>query len=223
MFTYKESEQDCKIKTDNTKLKDDFFDVNENKFCVMNFRKFEVSGTTKVEALSTLADVFALNEDGNVKGDATQAYKLAKKKAQEAGKAWTSADDNAFFNNHLTKKKAIAGEAYVITVKPAVVNTRERPYTITDVKNEKGKRKFKSQYKWIDVETGAVVVQVDTTKADAKNAIKEMYTKKGYKGVAKCWLQKDVIEGEPVVAVAKYTPSVNATPGTYIVFGIAKD
>ena len=25
MFTYKESERDCKIKTDNTKLKDDFF------------------------------------------------------------------------------------------------------------------------------------------------------------------------------------------------------
>ena len=189
----------------------------------MNFRKLEVSGATKVEALSKVSDVFALNEDGNVKGDATQAYKLAKKKAAEAGKAWTSSDDSAFFNEYLNKKKAIAGEAYVITVKSAVANTRERPYTITDVKNDKGKRKYKTQYKWIDVETGAVVVQVDTTKADAKNAIKKMYTDKGYKGVAKCTVQKDVVEGEPVVAYAKYTPSASSTPGTYIVFGIAKD
>ena len=36
MFTYKESERDCKIKTDNTKLKDYFFDVNENKFTYDN-------------------------------------------------------------------------------------------------------------------------------------------------------------------------------------------
>ena len=32
----------------------------------MNFRKLEVSGATKVEALSKVSDVFALNEDGNV-------------------------------------------------------------------------------------------------------------------------------------------------------------
>ena len=50
----------------------------------MNFRKFEVSGATKAEALAKVKDSFALNADGNVKGDATQAYKMAKKKAQEA-------------------------------------------------------------------------------------------------------------------------------------------
>ena len=187
-----------------------------------NFRKFEVTGATKAEALSNVKEYFALNEDGNVKGDATQAYKFAKKKAQEAGKAWTKSDDNAFFNDYLTKKKAIAGEAYVITVESAVADTRERPYAITDVKNEKGKRKYKTIYQLTDKATGAVVGSVDTTKADAKNLAKKLIID-GFHGELECRYTHQVVEGEPVAFYAKYTPSKSSKVGVYIVFGIEKD
>jgi len=188
---------------------------------MVNFRKFEVSGATKAEALQKVADYFALNADGMVKGDATQAYKLAKKKAQEAGKAWTASDENAFYNEYLTKKKAIAGEAYIRTVEAAVADTRERPYKITDVKNEKGKRKFKKFYTLIDKETGAVLKEVDTTKADAKNVAKQLIVD-GFHGKMYCKVTHQVVEGEPLVFEAEYAPSVSAKQGVYVVFGIEK-
>lgn len=188
---------------------------------MVNFRKFEVTGATKLEALKKVADHFALNVDGNVKGDATQAYKLAKKKAQESGKAWTASDDSAFFNDYLTKKKAIAGEAYVITIDSAVADTRERPYKIIDVKNEKGKRKFKTFYTLIDKETGAVLKEVDTTKADAKNVAKQLIID-GFHGKMICKYTHQVVEGEPLAFEAEYAPSVNAKQGVYVVFGIEK-
>ena len=37
-----------------------------------NFKKIEVTGATKKEAMSKVADIFVLNNEGIVKGDATQ-------------------------------------------------------------------------------------------------------------------------------------------------------
>ena len=74
-------------------------------------------------------------------------------------------------------------------------------------------------YKWIDAE-GKTVCQVDTNKADAKNAIKELYKSGDYKGNAKLVKTKDVVEGNAVIATADYTPSKNTKKGTFIVFGI---
>ena len=74
-------------------------------------------------------------------------------------------------------------------------------------------------YKWIDAE-GKTVCQVDTNKADAKNAIKELYKSGAFRGDAKLVKTKDVVEGNAVVATAKYTPSKNTKPGSYIAFGI---
>lgn len=188
----------------------------------MNFRKFEVSGATKAEALAKLKDNFSLNADGMVKGDATQAYKTAKKKVQEAGKAWTSSDEALFMNEYCNKKKAIPGEAWIITREAAVADTRERPYTITDVKNEKGKRKYKTIYQLVDKATGAVIGQVDTTKADAKNLAKKLITD-GFHGEVQCNYTKQVVDGESVAFYAKYTPSKSSKVGVYTVFGIEKD
>lgn len=97
------------------------------------------------------------------------------------------------------------------------MNVRIR--SIDDVKGD-GKRKFKTFYKWIDKETQTVVCQVDTNKADAKNAIKELYKSGKYKGNAELVKTKDVVEGQAVVATAQYTPSKNTKNGTWLAFGI---
>ena len=152
----------------------------------------------------------------HINGDATQAYKNAKAKHQGV---WTERDDKAFKLDYLEKKgKSCPGAGYIIVVEAAIGDTRERPYKIEDVKSE-GKRKFKSMYKWIDAE-GKTVCQVDTNKADAKNAIKELYKSGAFRGDAKLVKTKDVVEGNAVVATAKYTPSKNTKPGSYIAFGI---
>ena len=54
----------------------------------------------------------------------------------------------------------------------------------------------------------------------AKNAIKELYKSGAFRGDAKLVKTKDVVEGNAVVATAKYTPSKNTKPGSYIAFGI---
>ena len=64
------------------------------------------------------------------------------------------------------------------------------------------------------------VAQADTNKADAKNAIKELYKTGAYKGNAELVKSKDVVEGQAVVATAEYTPSKNTNNGTWIAFGI---
>ena len=93
-------------------------------------------------------------------------------------------------------------------------------YPIEDSKNEEGKRKTKRQYKWFDKATKTVICSVDTNKTDAKNAIKELYKTGEYKGDADLVITYDVVEGQAVVATAKYTPSKNTKSGKYIAFGI---
>lgn len=176
---------------------------------VMNFKRMEVTGTTKQEALD--------KAPFKIMGDATQAYKKWLKKQVNGV---TDADKKQFMLDYLaTKSKNIPGVGFAITIESAIADSRERPYTITDVKNEKGARKYKTCYSWIDDETGVTVVEVDTNKAKAKEAIKKMYTDKGYKGNATLHRHKVVTEGEPIEAHAKYTPSKSSRVGTYLVFG----
>ena len=136
---------------------------------VMNFKKFEVTGATKAEAIEKLSDVFSVN-DGNVKGDATQAYKNWEK-AQVNG--ITEASKKVFMAEYLAKKKAIAGEAYVITETPAVANTREKPYKVENVKNEEGRRDFDKAYNLIDEATGAILGTVSTTMGKVDKVVKD--------------------------------------------------
>ena len=129
---------------------------------VMNFKKYEVSGVNKAEALAKLNDVFTVSAEGTVKGDATQAWKNAKKKVAEEGGAWTSATEKEFMAEYLAKKKAIAGEAYAITLVAAVENTRERPYKNENVKNEEGSRDFDKAFELRDAKTGEVIKTLAT-------------------------------------------------------------
>ena len=107
----------------------------------------------------------------------------------------------------------------MICVDPAIADTRERPYKIENVKGE-GKRKWKTTYVGIDNETNAPIGKWDTNKADALNAIKELYKSGEYRGSGHLDKVKEVIEGEATVATFEYTPSKNTKNGVWIAFGI---
>lgn len=177
---------------------------------MIGIKRLEVLGATKEEALAK-APFF-------IQGDATQAYRNWKKTMVNGV---TDSDVKQFMIDYLAKKsKNAPGVGFSITKEAAVADTRERPYKIEDIKNEQGSRKYKTVYRWIDKATGEIVVEVDTTKADAKNAIKKEYTDNGYKGNARLEMVKKCIEGQAIVAEATYTPSKSAKVGTYLVFGI---
>lgn len=179
---------------------------------IMNFKRMEVVGATKEEALA--------KAPFDIMGDATQAYKSWLKKQVNGV---TDADKKQFMLDYLTKKsKNVAGVGFVITQEAAVADTRERPYRIDDVKNEKGARKYKTIYQLIDSATGAVVAETDETKAKAKELAKELYTKRGFKGNLICTYTKQVVDGEPIAFKASYTPSKSSRVGTYLVFGIER-
>lgn len=178
---------------------------------VTGIKKLEVTGVTKEEALSK-APFF-------IQCDATQAFRNWKK-AQTG--AITDADVKQFMAEYLNKKtKNAPGVGCSITLESAVADTRNRPYQFEDFKGE-GARKYKTVYTWIDCKTKEVVCEVDTTKADAKAALKKRYTdeKNPYRGDADLVMRKKCVEGQEIVSHAKYTPSKSSRVGTYMVFGI---
>jgi len=178
----------------------------------MNFKRLEVTGATKEEALA--------KAPFDIMGDATQAYKIWKKKQVNGV---TDADKKQFMLDYLAKKsKNVAGVGFSITVESAIADTRERPYKIEDVKNEKGARKYKTVYSITDKETGVEIAHTDETKAKAKELTKKLYTDKGYRGNIICTYTKQVVEGEPVAFTVTYTPSKSSKVGVYEVFGVER-
>lgn len=179
---------------------------------IMNFKRMEVCGATRKEAME--------KAPFEIMGDATQAYKIWLKKQVNGV---TDADKKQFMLDYLAKKsKNVSGVGFSITIEAAVADTRERPYSITDVKNEKGARKYKTTYQIIDAATGSVIDSTDETKAKAKEIAKNLYTKRGFKGDLICTYTKQVVDGEPIAFKASYTPSKSSRVGTYLVFGIEK-
>jgi hypothetical protein len=180
---------------------------------ILNFKKSEIVAESKEAAIEFMeSNLF------HYSGDATQAYRNWKEKQ---GGAVTERAVKEFMLEYLAKKsKNCPGSGYLITLDPAVTDTRERPYKIENVKNDEGKRVWKKQYKWIDRETKTVVCSVNTNKADAENALKELYKSGAYKGDADLYVVKDVEKGQPIVATAKYAPSKNTKKGSYLAFGI---
>ena len=178
---------------------------------IMNFKRMEVTGATKEEALA--------KAPFDIMGDATQAYKMFRKKQVNGV---TDADKKQFMLDYLAKKsKNVAGVGFVITEEPAVADTRERPYRIEDVKNEEGTRKYKTVYQIYDDATNAVIAEAEGTKAKAKEVAKELY-RNGFKGNLTATYTKKVIEGQPIAFRATYTPSKNTKTGVYVVFGIER-
>ena len=180
---------------------------------IMNFKKMEVNGATKEEALA--------KAPLDIMGDATQAYKNWRKKQVNGV---TESDKKQFMLDYLNKKsKNLAGAGFSITIEPAVADTRERPYRIDDVKNKKGARKYKTVYQIIDRATGSVLVETSETKAKAKELAKSLYTDKGFKGNLICTYTKQVVDGESTAFTVDYAPSKSSRVGNYVVFGVTRD
>lgn len=185
----------------------------------LNFKVMEVTGATKEEALE--------KAPFDIMGDATQAYKIWKKKQVNGV---TEADRKQFMLDYLSKKsKNVNGVGFSITQEAAVADTRERPYRINDVKNESGARKYKTIYQiYENLGTpekpvkGKLLKEVDTTKSDSKNVGKSMWADEGFKGNVVCYYTKQVIEGEAIAWTGEYTPSKSSRVGSYLVFGIER-
>ena len=175
----------------------------------LNFEIVEVNGVNKEEAMA--------KAPFSIMGDATQAYKAWKAKQVNG---ITAAAEKQFMLDYLANKsKNVPGVGFAITVDSAVADTRERPYTIADVKNEQGKRSYVTVYQLIDDATGAILGEVEGTKQKAKEVSKELITN-GFHGSLTCRYTKQVKEGEAVAFTATYTPSKGAHAGSWKVFGI---
>lgn len=194
----------------------------ETKF--VNFKKVEIAGVNKNVAI---ADA---NLGFDIAGDATQAYKNWM--AKQSG-AVTEKDITLFMQEYLQKKvKMAAGVGYSITIESAVADTRERPWTITDHKNEKGKRKYTTVYKLVDKKTNETLAVNAETKASAKQTAKEIIAKHAealtegmptnFSGKGICYYEKVVTEGEPVAFEFEYTPSKSQKNGRWLVFGVER-
>lgn len=182
---------------------------------ILNFKKIEVTSESKEAAIANVEENYF-----HINGDATQAYKnWVEKQTHDI----TDRDIKEFMLEYLSKKtKNCPNAGFVIVAEPAVCDTRLRPYEIENVKNEEGKRKFKTVYAAVDNETGVMFGKWDTNKADALNSVKEMYKSGEYKGSGKLIKIKEVVEGQATVATFKYAPSKNTKKGRYIFFGIEK-
>lgn len=177
-----------------------------------NFKRVEVKAYTKAEAIDQVKDTFF------VQRDATQAWKKAGEPSP------LDKEFKVFCLNYLKEHtKNAPGTACSITYKAGSADTRERPWKMNDVVNEKGRRKYVTTYILRDSETGKELARTSETKAKAKELGKKLYTDGGFRGSLKCTYSKEVSEGEPVAFTMEYAPSKSAKEGQYIFFGIEKD
>lgn len=171
----------------------------------MNFKRVEVKGFTKQEALKKVPF--------NIIRDATSAWKKAGCPISESGL-------KEFCTEYLQKwTKFAPGIGCSITFETGSSDTREQPCAITDIVNEKGRRKYSTGIQAIDKATGEIKFTCFGTKTDAKKEARKLYTS-GYKGDLICKYVKEVTEGEVGAFSVKYTPSKNTKEGIYFAFGV---
>lgn len=170
-----------------------------------NFKFDEVKAFTKAEAIE--------KAPFQILKDATQAWK-------NAGKPMTGSKLKEFMAEYLEKNtKFTMGNGCMIVIESGQADTRERPYTIENIKGD-GKRKPTKAFQVVDNETKVILGTVFGTKDDAEKFVKTLYTEKDYKGDATVEIVYKITEGEPIAMKSKYTPSKNAKEGTYLVFGV---
>ena len=169
------------------------------------FKKFDVIGTTKDEAIANAAPM-------NLMVNATQAYtKWAENNTE------TEENIKEWMKEYLRKKnydgKANVG-AYIV-LQSAQVDTRERPYEIKAPKYEVKTHTGEHFYVLRDA-TGNVVGK-EKTKEAAKNAMKEYITENREDVFAfHEWITK---ENNALALVGKYTPSKGSRPCKIRCFG----
>lgn len=173
----------------------------------LSFKKVELSGMSKDEALSK-APFF-------IQGDATPAFRRWKETYEGP---INEAAIRQFMLNYLEKKsKNAPGTGFVITLDPAVADTRERPYKIND-RVSHGRRRYAKTYQLFDKE-GKLLGEMRGTQAKAKDLAKQLIMD-GFHGKGVCTYTQQVVEGEPVAFEFEYVPSKGTKPGTWLVFGI---
>ena len=177
-----------------------------------NFKRGEVKAYTKAEAVDQVKDVFF------VQRDATQAWKKAGEPSP------LDKEFKVFCANYLEKHtKNAPGTACMITYRAGAADTRERPYKMNDVVNEKGKRKYVTTYLLKDKSTGEELAKTTENKKKAQELAKKLYIDGGFRGSIICTYTKEVAEGEPVAFTVDYAPSKSSKEGHYIFFGVEKD
>lgn len=176
---------------------------------ILNFKKVEVSGATKEEALE--------KSPFTMMGNATQAFENFKKNHP---KGITETDVQEWMLAQLKEKtKMLPGAGLYIVRDAAVKNTRKRSYEYKNLKNTEGSRKFEKRSRWYDSVTGEVVAEAAATKKAAKTAIDKAYAD-GYTGNAILKVEAVCVKGQDILAETTYTPSKNTKPGIYVTFGI---
>ena len=177
-----------------------------------NFKRVEVKAYTKAEAIDQVKDVFF------VQRDATQAWRKAGEPSP------LDKEFKVFCANYLEKHtKNAPGTACMITYRAGAADTRERPYKMNDVVNEKGKRKYVTTYLLKDKSTGEELAKTTENKKKAQELAKKLYIDEGFRGSIICTYTKEVAEGEPVAFTVDYAPSKSSKEGHYIFFGVEKD
>ena len=177
-----------------------------------NFKRVEVKAYTKAEAIDQVKDVFF------VQRDATQAWRKAGEPSP------LDKEFKVFCANYLEKHtKNAPGTACMITYRAGAADTRERPYKMNDVVNEKGKRKYVTTYLLKDKSTGEELAKTTENKKKAQELAKKLYIDGGFRGSIICTYTKEVAEGEPVAFTVDYAPSKSSKEGHYIFFGVEKE
>ena len=180
--------------------------MNQN---FLNFEVIEVSAANRDEAKAKLP--FSIMKD------ATVAFNNWKN-SQEG--EITEAMKKSWMIDYIAKNsKNAPGVGFMITLDPAVIDTRERPYTVVDVKNTQGKRTFSRVIQLVDSETHKILGLIEGTKGEALKYGKKLI-KEGYKGEIDAYITHQVTEGEKLAFKLKYTPSKGAHDGTWLAFGI---
>jgi len=174
----------------------------------VNFKKFEVTGSTKQEAYD--------KAPFKIFGDATHAYKawVANQKT-----AITEVMIKDFLIDQLKSKTKMApGLGLAITVESASADTRERPYKFEPAKDANGRRKWKSVYQ-LKTADGNVLAEAET-QSEIKKLARDLYSSKKVTEDTTCIRAKKIIEGTTVAFNVKYAPSKNFKIGRFIMFGV---
>ena len=168
------------------------------------FKKFEVIGTTKDEAISNAQPL-------NLRVDATQAYKKwAKENATN--------EDNVkeWMKDYLKKKKfTMPNDGAYIVLQSAVIDSRERPYKVEKPKYDARTHSPEKFYIIRDM-TNTEVNRAKTSKeaeAIAKEYVTEM---KESVTINIEWVAK---EKNSLFETVKYTPSKGTKNAVLLVFG----
>lgn len=172
----------------------------------VNFKTIEVMGYSKAEAFEKAPfQIFK---------DATTAWK-------KAGMPISQTALKSFCSDYLAKSTKFAKNlGCSITFESAVADSRERPYQFIPIKNESGKRSYKTGIQGIDKATGDIKFTVFGTKKGAQDAARKLYTEEGYRGDIYAKYVKEVVEGEVGAFEVKYAPSKSAKQGRFILFGV---